>query len=70
MSYKDLMGREINIGDYVIFYCAIHQVQEKQNRGALRLKEIDSDEQQSVSSDNLCIVDAEDVLAWKLRRGY
>lgn len=70
ISHADLLGREINIGDYVIFYCGVHQVQEKLSRNRVSIQKVDSDDSTDLDSGNVYIADKEDILLWKIKRGY
>lgn len=78
MSYQDMLGREIGEGDFVVYYSNIYQVLERlgnpqREHGTLRILLIDgSKTTKSVkkNSGSMCIVDKEDVLLWKLKRGY
>lgn len=78
MSYQDLLGREIQKDDYVVYYSNIYQVLDRLgtprgDHGLVRLLLIDpSKTTKSVkkNSGEMCIIDKEDVLIWKLKRGY
>lgn len=70
MSYQDLLGREVQKGDYVVFYSNIYQVLDRLgiprgDHGLLRLLLLDGAETtKSVkkNSHEMCIIDKEDVL--------
>lgn len=78
MAFKDMLEREIAPGDYVVFYSKIYQVIEllgtpRSECGMVRVKLIDASKTtRSVkkNSDEMCIIDKDDVLIWKIKRGY
>jgi len=78
MSFLDLLDREINVGDYVVFYSNIYEVLDRlgkpwQGNGLLRIRLVDgSKTTKSVkkNSKEMCIIDRDDILVWKLKRGY
>jgi len=73
-----MLGREIQDGDYVVYYSNIYQVlarlgNPRGDYGLLRILLVDgSKTTKSVkkNSADMCIIDKEDVLIWKLKRGY
>lgn len=79
MAYEDMLGREIKEDDYVVYYSNIYQVKErlgvpKDNRpGMLSICLVDKSKTTKPVkkySHDMCIVSKEDVLIWKIKRGY
>lgn len=78
MSYEDLLGREIQAGDYVVYYSNVYQVLERLGKpsgpnGILRVILVNKSKttkSSKFSSSDMCIIDKDDVLVWKLKRGY
>lgn len=73
MSATDLLDRPINIGDYVIFYNNIYQVVNLAGNNYARIMLFDpSKTTKPVKkySKEMYIIDKEEILIWKLKRGY
>ena len=73
MNYPDMLEREINVGDYVVYYSNVYQVLELLGIAYARIKLIDPSKiTKSIKkyTKEMCIIDKEDVLAWKIKRGY
>lgn len=78
MSHVDMLEREIHKGDYVVLYSNIYQVMDilgtpRNGYGLCRILLVDqSKTTKSVKkhSSDMCIIDKEDVLIWKIKRGY
>ncbi len=78
MSHVDMLERPISKGDYVVLYSNIYQVMDilgtpRNSHGMCRILLVDqSKTTKSVkkSSGDMCIIDKEDVLIWKIKRGY
>jgi hypothetical protein len=81
--HEDMLGRPIAPDNYVVYYSNIYQVIEllgfstgrsaRLGTGLVRIKLIDASKTtKSVkkNSHEMCIIDTEDVLIWKLKRGY
>ena len=82
--HEDILGRPIAPDNYVVYYSCIYQVIEllgastgyrarTGGAGLVRIKLVDASKTtKSVkkNSDEMCIIDTEDVLVWKLKRGY
>ena len=76
----DMLEREIHKGDYVVLYSNIYQVldllgnpRNDRGIGMCRILLVDASKTtKSVkkNSKDMCIIDKEDVLIWKLKRGY
>lgn len=75
----DLLERPLEVGDYVVLYNNIYQVKEflgkvnNQGYGRVRIILIDkSKTTKSVKKNSwdMCKIDKEDVLIWKIKRGY
>lgn len=76
---KDLLGRELSVGDYVVSYNNIYEVlglgkvNVNTGQGLVRIKLIEpSKTTRSVSkySGDTCRLDTHDVVTWKLLKGY
>jgi hypothetical protein len=73
-----MLEREIHKGDYVVLYSNIYQVLDllgshRRGTGMCRILLVDqSKTTKSVkkNSKDMCIIDKEDVLIWKIKRGY
>jgi hypothetical protein len=72
-----MLERQVESGDYVVYYSNIYQVLDllgDRRHGTLcRVKLVDpSKTTKSVKKpcSEMCIVDKEDVLIWKIKRGY
>ena len=81
--HEDMLGRPIKPDDYVVYYSNIYQVIEllgastgrsaRLGTGLVRIKLIDASKTTKSVKKNcheMCIIDTEDVLIWKLKRGY
>lgn len=74
----DLLSRPLSVDDYVVMFNNIYQVRELlghvyNGNGLVRIILVDkSKTTKSVkkNSKDMCIIDKEDVLIWKLKRGY
>lgn len=69
----DLLERPILVGDYVISYNNIYQVIALHNNGMVKMILIDPSKTTKAvnrSSHEMCLIDKEDVMIWKLKRGY
>ncbi len=74
----DLLLRPLSVDDYVVLFNNIYQVRELlghvyNGNGLVRIVLVDkSKTTKSVkkNSKDMCIIDKEDVLIWKLKRGY
>jgi hypothetical protein len=83
MMHEDMLLRPIEVGQYVVYYSNIYQVIEllgaskgrsaRLGTGLVRIKLIDASKTtKSVkkNSHEMCIIDTDDVLIWKLKRGF
>lgn len=74
----DLLLRPLSVDDYVVLFNNIYQVRELlghvyNGNGLVRIVLVDkSKTTKSVkkNSKDMCIIDKEDVLIWKIKRGY
>ena len=74
----DLLLRPLSVDDYVVLFNNIYQVRELlghvyNGNGLVRIILVDkSKTTKSVkkNSKDMCIIDKEDVLIWKIKRGY
>ncbi len=73
----DMLERPVVVGDYVVSYNHIYQVEEVYSRrigsGIVKMILLDkSKTTKSVkkSAHEVCLIDKNDVLVWKLKRGY
>jgi len=70
----DLLDRPLSVDDYVVLYNNVYQVKEFIGRhGMVRIILLDkSKTTKSVKkhSNAMCKIDKEDVLIWKIKRGY
>lgn len=68
------MDRPLAKGDYVVYYSSIYQITElTSTTGMARILLIDKNKTtRSVKKDchEMCKIDTEDVLIWKIKRGY
>jgi len=77
MKPLDMIGREISVDDFVVFYSNIYQVKAlgKPNlmgKGYVKILLVDkSKTTKTVSkySSDICLIDNNDVLIWKLKGG-
>jgi len=78
-DWLDLLERPLSVDDYVVLYNNVYQVREflgKVNAaggGTVRIILVDkSKTTKSVKkhSKEMCKIDKEDVLIWKIKRGY
>jgi len=78
MNPVDMIGREINVEDFVVFYSNIYQVKAlgkpnvNNGRGYVKMILVDkSKTTKTVSkySSDICIIDKNDVMMWKLKGG-
>ena len=78
MSYEDIIGREIQDGDYIVYYSNIYQVIERipcVYTGGTELKILLVDKSKTTKpfkkySRDMCLLNKDDVLVWKLKRGH
>lgn len=79
MAYEDMLGREIKEGDYVVYYSNIYQVKSRLGvpregqAGMLSICLVDKSKTTKAVkkySHEMCVVSKEDVLIWKIKRGY
>lgn len=79
MNPKDLIDRELNIGDYVVFYSSIYIVKSlgkphpQTGTGMVRIMLADpSPTTRPVNkhSRDLCKLDGQDVTMWLLKKGH
>lgn len=79
MAPLDLLERPLEVGDYVVLYNNVYQIKEFLGRlngnggGTVRILLVDkSKTTKSVKKNSweMCKIDKEDVLIWKIKRGY
>jgi hypothetical protein len=81
--HVDMLERPISAGDYVTYYSNIYQVLEllgsstgagaRLGTGSARIRLLDKSKTTKSVKKNcheMCIIDTEDVLLWKIKRGY
>jgi hypothetical protein len=69
--HEDILGRPIAAGDYVVYYSNIYQVIELLKHRCCRIKLVDPSKTTKPvrkSCPEMCVVDKEDVLIWKIKR--
>lgn len=79
MTPLDLLDQHLEVGDYVVLYNNVYQIKEFLGRlngigcGMVRIILVDkSKTTKSVKkySKDMCKIDKEQVLVWKIKRGY
>lgn len=79
--HEDMLCRPIQPGNYVVYYSNIYEVIEllgnngsgTKSSGLARIRLVDSSKTtKSVKKYcyDMCVIDTNDVLMWKLKRGY
>lgn len=70
----DLLERPIVVGDYVVSYNNVYQILaliEDHNNAKMKLVDASKTTRPVFrNSKEMCLIDKEDVLIWKLKRGY
>ena len=68
----DIIGRPINDGDFVVYYSNVYRVQVAyKHNSRIKLAEPSKTTKSVVKSNrDMCLIPAEDVTLWLLKKGY
>jgi len=69
---KDMLGREIKTGDYVVFYSRLYEVKQTWRRSSVSIElvlKLKTTRPVRKMASEMCVVSKVDVMKWLLTRG-